>query len=398
MTRTTTAACLLLVILLISSCGPESHTQTHTLAQTHLCQGVYWEEAEADSIHRAWLGEIKTPKHWEKRAQTIRKGILAGAELNQLPDRTPLNPIRHSRREMDGYAVENIAIESMPGFFVTGNLYTPVGLEPPYAGILCPHGHWSKKDDYGRFRADMQYRCASLARMGAVVLAYDMLGYGDSDQLGHKHPKAVKIQTWNSMRLLDFLVSLDEVDSERIGVTGASGGGTQTFLLTALDERVKVSVPTVMVSAHFFGGCTCESGMPIHRSATHQTSNVEIAALAVPRPLLLISDGADWTQHTPDLEYPYIRHIYELYGEGEKVQFVHLPDEKHDYGPSKRQAMYPFMAQHLGLDLAQIQDQAGNWDESFVSLLPYEQLQVFDETHPKPEHALQREDELEKLL
>jgi len=355
-----------------------------------LCQGNYHSEEAAKKQLAKFASSYSNLSEWKARAEHVRECILRGAELSPLPEKCALNPIIHSKRKHKGYTVENVAFESLPGVFVTGNLYRPRRGKGSFAGILCPHGHWGKPDDYGRFRPDMQKRCAILARMGAVVFAYDMVGYGDSKNAGwdHKGPKVLKLQLWNSIRAVDYLTSRKDVDPKRIGVTGASGGGTQSFLLTAVDDRIAVSVPTVMVSAHFFGGCNCESGMPIHKSGDHETNNTDIAALAAPRPQLLISDGQDWTKNTPEVEFPYIRNVYRLYGAQDKVEYVHLPDEGHDYGLSKRLGAYKFLAKHLKLFLGRVSKPDGSIDESFVVIEENEGLYVFNDKHPRPAHAV----------
>ena len=354
--------------------------------ETMLCQGAYWTEDEAAIFMKKTAVEWSSQADWEKRSEVIRAGIIEGLKLDQMPKRdTPFNPIIHSTREMDGYIVENIAIESFPGFFITGNLYRPLNPAPfqKSPAILSVHGHGPDL----RFGESMQKRSAAFARMGAIVFAYDMIGYGDSKQTTHKMPIAALVQTYNSMRVIDYLISRDDIDPERIGVTGESGGGTQTILITALDSRIKVSAPVVMVSAYFFGGCECESGMPIHKSQNHQTNNVEIAALAAPRPLLLVSDGGDWTKNTPKIEFPYLQKVYTAYDAESRVDNVHLPGERHDYGKNKRAAVYNFFGHYLGLNAGRIPYQDG-FDESFVTLLSPDELRVFSEKNPIPDRAL----------
>ncbi|WP_420151432.1 alpha/beta hydrolase family protein [Spirosoma sp.] len=360
-----------------------------------LRQGAYFTEAQGAEALHTFAQTYHDRTSWEKRASLIRKGIREGMQLPDKPKFAPLQPIRHSVRKMNGYTIENVAFESIPGFFVTGNLYRPLNASGKTAGILCTHGHGANQNN--RLMEYTQQRCATLARMGATVFAFDMIGYGDSQQCSHKLPKALKLQTLNSIRALDFLTSLPDVDKERIGVTGESGGGTQTFLLTALDDRIKVAAPVVMVSAHFFGGCVCESGMPIHNRPTHQTSNVEIAALAAPRPLLLVSDGKDWTKNTPNVEFPYIQNIYGYYGAKDRVENVHLPDEGHDYGPNKRAAAYRFLAKNLKLDLNRVLKD-GQVDESSNTVLDSSALQVFNAEHPRPAQAITGDEAVMAIL
>ncbi len=367
----------LIIIALFLVFGLDGNAQKENLRV-----GYFQTEAEAKDQLAEYKTTYSNKEEWEVRKQLIIHGINKGAKLPHLLDvykDKPFNTILRGIQHMDGYTVENIAIEGPDGKYITGNLYKPEIITGKVSAILSPHGHWYKPGNYGRFRPNLQKRCAALARMGAIVFAYDMIGYGESYQYNHNDPYALQIQLFNSSRVLDYLLSLDDVDPDQIGMTGASGGATQTFLLTAIDDRIAVSVQVVQVSAHFFGGCVCESGMPIHKDDNHETNNVEIAATTAPRPLLLISDGSDWTSNTPEVEYPYIKGVYELYNQGDLVENVHFAAEKHDYGLSKRKAAYSFFARYLKLDYSAIQDREGNVDESFIKLLPINELLVFPE-------------------
>ncbi|HEX2847179.1 MAG TPA: DUF4974 domain-containing protein [Chitinophagaceae bacterium] len=334
------------------------------------------------------------------RRKTELKSCIADAlGINNFSNRTPLNPVLRQKKVFDGYTTENIAFESIPGYYVTGTLYRPVA-KGNYAVILSPHGHFYNEQqptlpkDSSRYRADMQYRCASLAKMGALVLSYDMYAWGESALMTgggsyHETGFASAIQTWNSIRALDFMLSLPGADSKRVGVSGASGGGTQTFLLAALDDRVKVSAPVVMVGASFFGGCPCESGLPIHGECNgRSTNNTEIAAIIAPKPLLVVSDGDDWTKYVQGTDYPYLQKIYGFYGKQSNVESVYLPDERHDYGISKRIPVYHFFAKHLGLNEKAVFGKDGKPDESKITVLTNDDLRVFGPAQPLPANAL----------
>ena len=383
----------LLVLYLLYGHQFFGHAQDNLKSSDMLCVGNYWTEEEGKAFLTKMQASYTSPQQWKRRAQEIKSHLLEGAGLQKFPEKTALNPILGEVRTYDGYTVQNIAFESLPGVYVTGSLYRPLGKTGQLPGIISPHGHGTTPGKVGRHHPQSQYRFATLARMGAIVWAYDMVGYGQMEEVGweHKHPEALKLQIWNSIRGVDFLITMG-ADPSNIGATGESGGGTQTFILTALDDRIKVSAPVVMVSAHFFGGCVCESGMPIHKGPDYQTNNVEIAALAAPRPMLLVSVGNDWTLNTPEVEYPHLQHIYSLMGQKDLVENVHLPDDHHGYDDNKRRAVYPFMAKHLGLDLSKGLRSDGSLNEGAVHIESQKALYVFDQNYPFPDTAIKHND------
>jgi hypothetical protein len=316
-----------------------------------------------------------------------------------MPEKNALNPFYTNKRKLDGYMAENVAIESLPGVFVSGTLYRPLKGKGPLPAVLVAQGH----GEIQHYSESSQLLSATLARMGAVVFSYDMFAKGESALQfafdDHRTGLAMTMQTLNSIRIVDFLSSLPYVNAKRIAMTGASGGGTQTFLLTALDQRIAVSVPVVMVSSWFFGGCPCESGMPIHSCGEWGTNNVEIAAMAAPRPQLIVSDGGDWTANVPDIEFPYLKKVYSLSGKPELVENVHLIKEGHDYGPSKRKAAYQFLANQLGLKIEAVKSKSGEVDESKCTIETKSAMLVFGENGERlPPHALHGIESIRKFL
>jgi len=355
------------------------------------------------------LSFYSTPETLEKRREELKACIWETLGLNAFPERNSLNPIVTPKRKYKGYTTENVALETLPGVFLTGTLYRPlsgkgainrlVRRKEGFPAVLLAQGH-GEIQHYGE---SSQVLAATLARMGALVFSYDMFAKGESGLQfafeDHRTGMAQTMQTWNSMRVVDFLLSLPETDASRIAMTGASGGGTQTFLATLLDERIAVSVPTVMVSSWFFGGCPCESGMPVHSCGAWGTNNTEIAALAAPRPLLLISDGGDWTSTTPEIEFPFVQKVYLLTGHPGRAENAHFSTEGHDYGPSKRNAAIRFLAKHLGLSTDSVLDASGKIDETACAVESRESMLVFGEKGEKlPAHAIRGMEALKKLL
>ncbi len=320
-----------------------------------------------------------TAEAWNERARAVRDHLNITTGLWPEYQRTPLKPQIYGKLERDDYTIEKVVLETFPGFTLSGNLYRPIGKKGKLPAILCPHGHWAE----GRVQPELQQRCIRWAKLGCVVFLYDMVGRADGTPFGHAFLNdrltrwglsLVTLQTWDSIRALDWLSSLPDVDPARIGCTGESGGGTQTFLLTALDDRVKVSAPVVMVSDTFQGGCTCENAAGLR----HGTDNVEFAALCAPRPLKLVGASGDWTAKTMTKAYPAIQGVYALLGVKDRVS-ADVFDFPHNYNQTSRNAVYAFMGKWLlGIDDAALTKEGPQMPE------PAEAIYTFDSEHPAP--------------
>lgn len=342
----------------------------------------------------------KTAAEWKKRAEFLRLQARVGLGLWPMPTPAALNAVMHGRVERDDYTVEKVYFESLPGHFVTGNLYRPKsGNRKPGPAVLCPYGHWPggrfNRTSHGNFVAQrkkgqerydpagcypLQARCVHLARMGCVVFMYDMVGYADSVQIPHKtagDPRHLiniaGLQTWNSMRAFDFLAGLDDVNPKRIAVTGASGGGMQTLLLFTVDPRPVVGVPVVSVFVSRKGApCTYGPYMRIDEGT------IALAALAAPRPLCVINAGGDWTSKFMTHGYPRLKELYRTLDIEERFDGKLFEENPHNYNILSREYMYAFVKKHLKLD-----DSAPVAERDFKPLTKKE-MTVWDDKHPRP--------------
>jgi len=344
---------------------------------------------------------------WDAESEHIRRQLLVACGLWPMPEKTPLNPVFREPVDRGDYTVTGVYFASRPGHYVTGSLYRPKAESGPRAAVLSPHGHWSN----GRFydagdqgavaqlasgaeqylsgaRYPLQARMVELARMGCVVFHYDMVGYADSQALDHRSGfgdveaelwslNPMGLQTWNSIRALDFVQSLPDVDPERIGVTGASGGGTQTFMLCALDPRPTVAFPAVMVSTAMQGGCVCENASYLRQGI----NNIAIAALTAPRPMAL-SGANDWTIDIESKGLPELKQVYAYFGRPDLVTARCYPQFGHNYNQVSREMMYAWLNEHLGLGNDAPVTQTDFWP------LTRDELAVFTAEMPPPADAL----------
>jgi dienelactone hydrolase len=308
--------------------------------------------------------KIGSKSEWEARARDIRENILVSCGLWPLPDRAPLNARLFGKMDRDGYSIEKVYFQTYPGFYLAGNLYRPLGQGAgPFPAILNPHGHWANGRMADTPDGSIAARCIHFAKQGMIAFSYDMVGYNDTrfpdwpagEEYYKQHRRfatnaanllwnisLMGLQTWNSIRALDFLESLPDADKSRLACTGESGGGTQTFILGAVDGRLAAQAPIVMVSHSFQGGCSCENAPGLRLDY----SNMEIAAVPVPRPQILVAATGDWTKMTLTIEGPAIADIYRLFKAEDRFHFVRF-DYGHNYNQTSREAVYDWFGRWL---------------------------------------------------
>lgn len=329
------------------------------------------EPGTVDAALEAWLVNARRARPpiasdraaWEAQAAKIRAGVQDALGLWPPPyggqkrlgrradvatdfatfrPSLPLSPVRGGSLERDGWSVTRIYWRSFENYFASGWLYEPSGAESraDLPAILCPHGHWQ----HGARHPVVQARCIMLARLGYVALAVDSVHHYEA----RYGLTPVSVMTWNNLRAIELLRSLEHVDAKRIGCTGASGGGQQTYYLTALRTDLAAAAPAVM-ACHFdeillSSGVHCACNFVTHLMPVADMP--QMAATFAPRPQLFLSVTGDWTRRFPERGLPEIRAIYRLYGAQHAVE-GHRWESKHDYNRDQRNTMYAFFERNL---------------------------------------------------
>jgi dienelactone hydrolase len=350
---------------------------------------VRYFESETRKVADQCLADITTADQWRERAPKYREQLAEMLSLSPMPERTDLKPVVTKRFEHDTFTVENLHFQSQPGLYVTANLYVPKNLTKPAPTILyvCGHGPVITNGvSYGN-KVAYQHHGAWFARNGYVCLIIDTLQLGEIQGLHHgTHREGMwwwnsrgytpaDIECWNGMRALDYLSTRPEVDTNRFGITGRSGGGAYSWFVAAMDDRIKAVAPVAgitdldnhVVDGAAEGHCDC-----MFFVNTYRWDYPQLAALAAPRPLLLCNTDSDYIFPLDGVVRTHnkVRRIYELLGAADKCGLVLAP------GPHKdiQELQVPVMRwfnRHLKGEDTLVENAA-------VKLFTAQQLKVFD--------------------
>lgn len=365
-------------------------------------------ERDANRIHGTFLNGVETKADWEKSRPAYKEEFLYMLGLSPMPEKTPLRTVVTGTLKGEGYEVDKLHFQSSPGLYVTGNLYRPASANPgerfPTILYVCGHA------DRGRNGNKAAYQSNGIwfARHGYVCLMIDTLQRGEVAGIHHGtyrenrwwwHSRgytSAGVECWNGIRAIDYLVSRPDVDANRIGVTGISGGGAVTFWIAGADERVKVAIPisgmadlpSYLSDRVINGHCDC---MFLHN--TYEWPWTRIAAMIAPRPLLFVNSDQDpiFPMNANERVSNRLETVYSLFGAGDKVDTV-VSIGGHAYREDIRKASYRFMNTYFKNDPSEVLDSevdlvSGRRGEE-THPIPPESLRVFPEDSDLPKDEL----------
>jgi len=374
--------CGMLSVFLISCSREKAETIVPNNIRDYLIN-----EAAAISDHS--LSEIQSLEAWQKIRNRRYEEFIEMMSLTDMPlnaEKSPLNIKVTGTLQQDGYHIEKLYYESLPGLYVRANLYVPENIKTPVPAILYVCGHSPTQ------KVHYQAHPAKFARLGFVCLIIETIQFGEvyGEHWGcyargwfnwySRGYDPAGVELWNAIRGIDLLASRSEVDPEKIGVTGISGGGSQSFYIAAADPRVKAVAPvcgastlkTQVKSRTIDGHCDCM--MPVN---TYRQDFMDIGALIAPRPLLICQadrDGLNKVESVREL-YRHIERIYKLHNAADRIGLVETPGG-HSYHRISRERIFSFFIEHL-MGKKVSPEEAGDIDDSEKSLLTEDELRVF---------------------
>lgn len=308
---------------------------------------------------------IKNISAWKSRSSFLTNQLIEQLEYDTNHGVSDGSLSISKAHKFNDYSVANVVVTEQSEYLASGNLYYP-NLASKYPLIMSPHDH----SDQGRFDEDVQIRCAGLARLGAIVFTWDMVGWGESGG-DHETENVKSLQLKIASKILTVFLNSEYIDGNKIGYTGSSGGAALGMNLSALDKRFDAVALVSMISSLSVGNCHCEIAGFHYQTSNYQTNNIELTGLIAPRPLLLVSNGRDWTRAFPRLDLPFLKELYTLHDASKVLFNSHFESEGHDFGPSKRAVVYEFFSQQFDLP-----SQNSEQLEKFISIRSRKDLEA----------------------